>query len=774
MVTMQMLILLIPQGYAAESSLRAMDTTAGTPAMIMLTGEPNEIVPIAVTNPFNATVEQSFKLNEEGSLQYWYKQSVVAGEYTVTTPDHQTSFVVTAGMPDLNRSDIEFNDYTTYVGKALQGSLTLKDAYGNVIVGRKITIEADNSTVINCLRSCRTDGDGRLSFSVNTQQAGLKTLIITDAENQFTIAKEDIGFIPQVQSQAPQMSPYSYNPYMMGYSPWNAVLNPYQTALPNTFTTPTNTYGPYTDISSSFQYLPQQFPASINAQGNDDTYFLGSTAPQTQNFLGANLLEGIELLAQVEGSTSSSSSSSTVAQASGQVNSFEIIIGNDAEADFEEAVVVSAQSALDLIVKAIDTQGEVVENYTGEIAFELSSGGQVPTDYEFSPIDKGVALFELALVLPSGDFTLSVTDVNKPSVTGEIEITSQFQGTPNLNNTDIQLTINSPIANSVYAKNFSVQGFTNTDNTEIVIKEGALELERGEVDQNKNFNFVLDLADGNHTLEFLAIYKPDGSEVTATVPIEVDKTAPVIQQVNLPTEPVRAGESFTVSATAEERSTMQIFINNRSFDFTEKRPGEFELTANAPLDTGNFPVHARATDELGNVTESPEVGTLTVIPGLQEISNLLGIPGIESATLSWTAVPGAVSYDVSYRSIIGQNQQDLTTTEPRISVRDLAPNLSYVFTVVAVGADGEEVSKPTESKSIKVLEEPVRNAAVEVPEPTVTEPVVVEEPKQAAEEVQTAPVRHTKSGPEVYLLIIASLIILNIYGKARKAVVDRA
>lgn len=752
-LTAMLIISSVPTGFAAEASLRALDTTAGKPALIMVNGEPEQVVKLTITNPFKSEVSQQFKLDEEGTLQYWYSQALVAGEYKVQFEDQQTSFQVIPGLPDPSKSHFELSDYTAYQGKSIEGNMTLKDRYGNLLKGREVEVVVSGNATINCLNNCKTNNSGSLYFSVNSTQTGLKKLSVLEKEKNLKIFQEDIGFIPYVQNTQQNL----VLPYVnQVQQPYNSYQNIYQQQPSSNF---------------NYQGYVNPYQANFSAQGNDDALLTS----EIESLLQANLLAQNSLptttsssSAQQQASTSTvqTANNSVIAQSSGSVDALEIVFGNDEEADFEEEVSVSAQTALDLYVRAVDAGGNIVETYTGEVEFELSNDGLVPNDYQFSAIDKGIALFELALVLPAGDYTLTVQDKDNPNISGEVSIASEFQGTPSLNNTNVQLTIDSPIANSVYANEFSVQGSTNTENTEIVISEDGTEIRRVSVDENNRFNISLQLEDGEHDLDVTAIYLPDGSESTTTIPLEVDKTPPVITQVNIPTESVRAGEPFEVTAIAEERSEVQIFINNRSYDLQSDGGQNYSLTANAPLDEGVYPVHARATDELGNVTESPEVGTLTVVPGLEEIDNLFGVPGVESITLSWQAVEGAESYDVSYRSILGQGQQELNTAEPRIVVQNLSGNLSYLFTVTAKDAQGNDVSKPTESRAVKVLSAPVETVD---DEPTEVVNLPEDQVNRPAADVQTEPARHTNSGPEVYLLVIASLVVLNLYGRARRA-----
>lgn len=751
----------IPLSFAQEGSLRVLDTTAGTPALIMLQGEPNAVVEVTITNPYRSSITQNFQLNSEGVLQHWYGQAVVAGQYSVFANGEQATFAVLPGMPDASRSRLDLSDYTAYVGKSLQGSISLKDHYGNVIAGERVILKSKNNSQISCLNSCKSDAAGIIQFSIRSEKTGLDRLTVLDASGKLQLFEEDLGFIPQVQ--VPVAS--QYGQYGMPYG--QQAYGPYSSPYGNQYLTQDQGIAlPSFPSSASFQYSPYADPtrAGEDAQGNSDQGLNSSWNGALQSYMGASLFQD-DLLAQIDSATSTTVAQNTTA---GKVDHFEVLFGDDPEQEFEEQVTVPAQKALNLIVRAVDSAGNTVTDYTGTIAFDLTPNGITPTDYTFSQVDKGEALFELALVLPTGDFTLTITDQDQPLVKTEIEITSQFQGVPNLNNTNVQLKIDSPVANAIYAKNFSVQGSTNTENTEIIIKEGPLELARGEVGENNSFNFVLDLSDGNHSLEITAIYLPDGSETSTTIPLEIDKTAPVITEVLLPEEAVKAGESFEIAATAEDRVKLEVFINNLSYEFDSNGSGKYRLTTLAPLDEGDYPVHVRATDELGNITDSPNVGVLKVVPGLKDVANLFGIPGIGTVTLSWAAVEGAESYDVSYKSIVGSSQEVLKTTEPRITVQDLSANLSYIFTVTAKDVKGEAVSRSTDSKAIKVLDAPVASAPTETNTPVVTLPNI-EQPKGAAEtEVQTMPARHTQSGPEVYFLIIASLIVLNGYGKMRK------
>ena len=743
MVTMTLVLSLVSPAFAAEQGeLLVMDTTAGSPALIMVSGEPNEVVDLTITNPLRSTVTQPFQLNAEGSLQYWYPYALTAGVYQVTYRGETANFVVNAGNPDSKKSILELNDYTAYTGEKIEGKIVLKDAVGNLIVSRGLDIRGTSSTNVVCANNCRSNQQGAVYFSINSQKPGIKNLMVVDMENSRELFQEDLGFIPKVQTVQNNFMPS---------------VNPYQT---------------YFEPSSDFSYFPTYDPtrATVNAQGNDDRFLAPSSfSYDTQDYYGASLLgTSRKFLNQVLENTSvaSNSNSALFVQSTQQAQSFEIVFGTDKQGLFEAEKTVEANSALDFVVRAVDAQKMIVPSYTSRIEFEISPNGPLlPPDYSFTQVDQGAALFELAMVLPAGEYTLTVTDATNPQIKGEVKISATLQSIPSLNNTNIDLKVDSPVAKGIYSNIISVQGSTNTDNTEISIKEGAAELKKIPVDEQKRFNTSLELDDGLHKLDIVAVYLVDGSQTQTTIELEVDKTPPVITQVDSNIPPVRANENFTMKVEAEADSTLKAFINNRAYEFTGQGTA-YTLNARAPLDVGQFPVSLQISDKVGNIETAANVAVLTVTEPLSEIRNLFGIPGVGSMTLSWDPVTGALSYEVQYKSILGASE-NFVTDKNRITIENLDPELSYVFTVQAKSGTGDLLSIATDSRALKSL---ASTGGAAVTQPVTMPGASSSDLKPAATtEVQTMPVRHTKSGPEVYGLILLSLLALSGYGRLRRA-----
>ncbi len=705
---------------AGDIVLKALDTTAGQPALIMLTGKPKEMIDLTVSNPFQSVIKQKFQLSDKGVLQYWYPASQVAGQYAIEYKGLKTTFQVFPGASEAKASLVDLSDYTAFVGETIDGRLTLKDHFGNLIKGRELAFSLKGSGDFSCKNSCVTNQQGSLRFTVSSTKPGLKTLVLVDKTTQTKVMQEELGFIPVMASAAKSSS--------------------FQSSFP--------------DFSQD-DYIPIFDPLKAKADakgGNFDSFQTAYQIPSTFRYLSADLVDGAQQVAKQDDTSKSLNAlveSATVAVKPVQKNSgFEIVLGTDPTKKFESPVSVTANSALDLVVRAVDDKGNLKKSYTGTLQLQLTPKGPLlPADYTFSPLDQGAPVFELALVLPSGKYTLTATDKDNPDLKGQLEITSQPAGRTALNNTNIVLSLDSPVSNSFYSKNVVVQGTTNTDNTDISIKETGKEIKKISVDTDKKFNALLDLGDGKHSLEITATYLVDGSVATTNVDFEVDHTAPVITKVHSDLAPVRAGKSFQMIVEAEAGAILKAFINNRAYEFTSSATS-YTLNADAPLDTGDFPITLQISDKFGNSDTSEKVATLKVTPALSEIKNLFGIPGLGTMTLAWDPIVDAASYAVSF----GTDQIQTTQTN-KITIEKLSADEAYVFTVTAKDSLGQDASLPTASKSLSPLADPNAKKLVHA----------------AAEEgVQTTPKRHTQSGPEVYIFVLASFLLLNLYGHIRK------
>lgn len=710
-------------GFAAdpEPSFRVFDTTAGSPAMILLEGDPTTTVGLSITNPFGSTVHQKVRIGEKGTTQYWYPTTTLVGEYFIEYAGQKGSFRVTAGEPNTVKSSFVI-DYTSFVDESAQGLLTLRDSYGNAVPGYQLNVSTKKGSSVVCNHNCISNASGQLTFSVKATKTGLETLRVMNQRGSLLV-EEQIGFIPRVSSQ-PLSSPQ----------------------------------GPYFP-SSDFIPVADPTRATFNSQGNDDRWY------------SATLFDSSRLVAQIESDLQSVPVSvpNALVQAN-QMAGFDISVGSNLEQqqvlpissinDSAEPkqVTIASNSAQDILVRAVDSSQTLFANYTGTVRFELTPAGPLlPPDFQFNAADQGTNLFELALILPSGQYTLTVTDTANPLLKGEILITSQLSGAQTqINNTNIVLTLDSPVADGVYSAGFPVQGTTSTDNTQIIVKEGVLELAKSNVDASRSFNFPLDIADGVHDLQIIATYLVDGSQASSTVRVEVDQTPPVITQVESNIPPVKEGENFTMNVIAEANATLDAFIDNRSYTFTPSAldPTKYSLIAAAPALAGEYPITLRISDRVGNTDEMQNAAVLEVLPSLKNIKNLFGIPGAGTMTLSWDPVEGAVSYEVTYLAALGTPSAVLTSSESNLIVENLLAGVSYTFTVTAKDSTGADASLPTDTRALQVLAAPTAEGGDDTPL------------RPAADE---APRKHTQSGPEVYLFVLLSIAILHGYAQVRKA-----
>jgi hypothetical protein len=656
----------------------------------------------------------------------------------------ETTFSVSAGAPDIKKSAFDFSDYTAFVGARIDGIITLKDRFGNLVINYALDLKSKGGVNVTCSNDCHTNQKGMVKLSVQSDRAGLKKLSILDHETGKAIFAEDLGFLPVVETPVVRnLGKYS------AASIWDESLPVFE--------------------EEDFIPVLDQGKAARNSRGNDDRYLAYAVPSSSFRYFKGQVLdaetaveEGTDELKTVEEVTPEvktlkeeiTTEDELVAAAPSitQSGTFEIVFFEDLEKEknkaFEEDVTVTANTALNFIVRALDQKNALNTSYKGVASFELDPKGPLlPSDYTFSEIDQGKSVFELALVLPVGEFTLNINDKDNPVIKGEVKVKAQASGLPTINNTEIILSLDSPIDGSFYSKEVSVKGSTSTDNTEITVKEGSQQLKKGTVDQEKKFDFALDLQDGKHSLDIVAIYLPDGSETKTTVAFEVDRTAPVITKVEAVDPPsVRAGTPFTMKVEAEEDATLKAFINNRAYEFVGQGRN-YTLNAQAPDEMGTFPIDLNISDKFGNAETTDKAATITVLAPLLPVKNLFGIPGSGSITLSWDPVEGASNYEVTHESIAGVSEV-LKTPKNTLTIENLSETVNYVFTIIAKDQGGNALSLATQTDALTPLE------------PKAEEPV-----HEAAELSK----RLTNSGPEVYVLILLSVLMLNLYGKMRKA-----
>ncbi|MDP3976040.1 MAG: fibronectin type III domain-containing protein, partial [bacterium] len=604
-----------------------------------------------------------------------------------------------------------------------KGKVALKDHYANLVSGRRLSLEsAKDGLQVDCWNNCQSNSKGEVFFNLVSDQPGLFSLVVSDVLHGGRLFQADVGFLPVVNKPSVQPD-----------RSWD-------------------------DLFSSADQDPTR--AQVNSLGNDDQAIarldLFSTIP---NFSSASLFNMGSLSADlVSPPVTAPMTPPVTASTAGQIAEFHIIFGTDEDQEFEEEVTVQANSALDYYVIPVDANGDEVTSYRGTIVTEIDPAGPlVPPPFTFRGLPSE-NFFALALLLPPGEWTLTVEDQDNPNLFGEVTITSSLPGQSPRGVSNGILTVNNPVGGNVYSGTIPVNGVTATDNTKIQVldSQGSL-LQEALVDANNAFNFSVNLPSGPQTLTVKALYQVTGQEVSSAVTFEVDTTAPVVTRVNVPSAPIRPDEAFTITAEAEAESTLVAFIDNRSYNFTGTGT-QYTLSAQAPPNGGSFPVHVRASDRLGNSIDLQNQGILTVQGGLTPLANLIGIPGVGQMTLSWDPVPGADHYRVSYRAVLGTLEQQQTAQEAHATVASLSPSQAYIFTVVAQDAQGASLSLPTVSGPLQALE----------PEAT---PALVQggADHAAASVVQTTPIRHASSGPEVYVVVIMSALLMVGYVRMRKA-----
>lgn len=183
---------------------------------------------------------------------------------------------------------------------------------------------------------------------------------------------------------------------------------------------------------------------------------------------------------------------------------------------------VNVNEALDLTVRAIDDNGNVVKDYAGDIFIDLISENNsldsqdytLPSDgiYTFVASDQWVKTFSKGLVVKkSGTFTVKVSEIINDTISGQGTLVVNGAGQTSALGS---VSISSPSAGSTETnKTINVVGNSSLRNSPLEIYINGIKVKTDITSANGDFNvYVTDLEAGANTLQ-VKIVDIDGNEV---------------------------------------------------------------------------------------------------------------------------------------------------------------------------------------------------------------------------------------------------------------------
>ena len=240
-------------------------------------------------------------------------------------------------------------------------------------------------------------------------------------------------------------------------------------------------------------------------------------------------------------------------------------VTNQIEATFLDQVVVN--SPTDITIEIKDSDGEIVENFDGEISFESSDSLAIlPRDYTFTELDRGNHTFANAITfITSGNQTVKV--LGNTSVTPK-EFSVNVVGSTEALDTPI---ITNPASGTLLNKTVTLLGLTSVNSNLVVFSNGQFVAE-GESDVDGNFLIKVDLPDGQHEIT-IAILNSDNS-INATseaINIEIDGTLPTIDKITLsPGNKVIADSRVMIGMESETGlDYAQLIVDQKSVELEE-------------------------------------------------------------------------------------------------------------------------------------------------------------------------------------------------------------
>lgn len=489
-----------------------------------------------------------------------------------------------------------------------------------------------------------------------------------------------------------------------------------------------------------------------------------------------------------------------LADESGTLSAFLLeITSGETSGEVEEGDYLSIRA------KAVDGQGYSIPDYSGSIRFSSTdSSARLPNDYSFVAEDQGEHEFTLAVkLLTLGEQTITVTDLDNTSITGEVTITvvnpdeNSVDYDEDFETTDYEregdFTLISPASGSYSSDTLEVQGEAEYGYSAVVYLNEE-EMARTEIEYDNSFTAVLeDLEDGTYELYVDIVELGEGDpgeeeilEVLETSDLEeitIDTTPPELIDLTVePSEGITTGQSVGVTVLSEKNlEEASLLFQEELYPLKESSTsGKYEGELIMPEEAGDYTLDIILMDSLGNEIQLRDQWTFQVAASTENgsgadtngaSSTVLSAPtGLtvtgdeETVYLSWEAAESTntiafyrVYYGPSEDSLFAVSETYDASTNWKIT--DLKGEELYYFAVSAVDVEGTEGPKSETEVGIPLM-------GRESSEDTVDDTSSTPEISGSEEEVEATP----ETGPAHTMLLLlsalAGLITLNLRKRA--------
>lgn len=457
---------------------------------------------------------------------------------------------------------------------------------------------------------------------------------------------------------------------------------------------------------------------------------------------------------------------------------------------------VSKNENVSFTVKAVDTDGLVVEDYTGTIRFSAeganSSAVSLPENYKFLATDLGQHKFSLGLSFAEdATYKIVVSDLSDKFKQGDqTVVVGSTSGGSSGSSPGEKPLITVPAAGTYSQAEQTISGTAKTSST-IKVYDNNQEIASVPVGPTGKYSYQSDaLADGAHSI-YVVNTDTISLEVIGTsdtVDINIDTTPPALDEINLdPATNIQPGSVIDVKVYSEANLSQAALIFN--YDIVELNaslddPSVYVGTIQAPQDPGVYSLNVLLVDELqneityedqANVTVDTNGGTaqpnttdatdttdgqvLPVAGAPSTVTGLIAYGSDKRVTLVWDASSDDVmvkNYRIYYGTTIQDMQFTIETSDA--STTWYVPNLDngkeYFFTLTAIDDQGNESTAKSEIVSGIPFVLEIKNALSEAPTSSIADNQLHQSAYNGPFPSQT-----TSTGPEVLVLLGSSLLV---------------
>lgn len=413
------------------------------------------------------------------------------------------------------------------------------------------------------------------------------------------------------------------------------------------------------------------------------------------------------------------------------VDHFEIEFGSES---------VELWNYIDLTIKALDRNDNIVTDYAGEVVIisDTDVNVELPSSisenlFEFDPANKWVAKFENGLKFSSvWTHDLYVYDSEDTNILGlaEIEVTeaTEIQNvdnriiTPNDNSTVWNDTV---IINWTTIKNHTVKITLNNEN-QITTQSNSDGLYEAEITWLVNWNNLIKASTLN----------AEGNKIwdSQIITVVSDTSLPELISFEATPAEVNTGDEITFKVISEEDLTeVKVIFNDAiiRLEENEESKGEYLAKAIAPDVNANLDVIVKLTDELGHTKEDiiSEAITITknseptlepapteeqeVAPAQAPVTELWVVKNLKvtklkgKSIISWDKETWAEWYKIYKKDLTTGEKKYIETVNDNKYVVHIAAaeeDIYEDFSVKAYGknSEGEAIESPEFSEMVKV------------------------------------------------------------------------